>query len=450
MVLIKILSIFLLLPSLFVLNKLVKKKDLNFFDLLIVFNTLYFVIIPLKSNKSVFDSIGRITESTSILVFFYLLFFFISLLIASRFVGMEVNSPINLTYYIKNYPKLKGSLFFKVFLIVLPIFSIIYYVPQISMISAFDEIQDASSNISYEQSSLIKFFATIFKIGLVVVITMFIQNIKEKKYDILIIISLLLFLINLLLLSRRELLLFFLFGAIIFYSYNRDLINRKLMLFAVVLGVFLYFIYFPFYNIIRFSPVEFNIKNPTSSIAAIYDYGIDSFGDAKESASERTDSRALGLYRAIYWLTEYDTDSDITWGGITLSAIDHAIPKVINPKKGLGSELILQDRMHTAYDSADSVLLLALADYSMLGAVFTALIYFLVYKIMFFISRSSEFFFGKTIISLYLVFFLFSLAFDTEQKLDGMLANMVAYILVIVLIVLVHRLNFIRMAQIEE
>ncbi|MFC4097743.1 hypothetical protein [Euzebyella saccharophila] len=445
MILIKILSVILLIPSITVGFKLFKKKDLNFFDLLLIFNTLYFVIIPLKSNEEVYKVIGKITPETSIMVFFYLLIFFLALLIASYFVEPTSNSPLNVTYFIKKYPALKASLPLKILLIILPAFALTYYVPHMSTMSAFEDIREAGVRASYEESSMVKLFGTIFSLGLVVSITLFFQDLNRKKFQLLTVISLLVYLVNLLLLSRRTLLEFVLFGAIIFYSLNRELINKKLIFYACCFGMFLYFVYFPFYNIVRRSPVEFEIKDPITSIQKIYDYGIGSSNDASDRAADLTASRAIYLYRAIYWVALNDTDKDITWGELTLIAIDHAIPKVLNPSKGLGSELILEDRQHTNKDSADSVLLLGLADYSMLGAIFTLLAYFTVYRILVFISNSSEIFFGDTIASLYVVYFVFKLAFATEKKLDSILADIITYTLVIFLIVLLHKSNLIKM-----
>ncbi|CAM4198280.1 Oligosaccharide repeat unit polymerase [Zobellia nedashkovskayae] len=450
MILIKFLSIILLLPSISVARKLINKAELNFFDLLIVFNTLFFVIIPLKSNQAVYNVIGRLSTGTSIFVFFYLLFFFIAALIASNLIEKKNNTPINVTYFLKNYPNLRISLVFKIFLIVLPIFSIVYYIPQMSLMTAFKEIQQESANASYEQSSMVKLFATIFRFGLIIPMMLFFQNLKKKKYDILIAISLALFMLNYLMLSRRELLEFLLFGGIVFYSTNRELINKKLISYAFIFAAFLYFIYFPFYNIVRTSPIEFKVQQPITSIQNIYNYGVDKFDDANEGASESTDTRAINLYKAIYWVARNDGDHDITWGSITLSAIDHAIPKVLNPNKGLGSEITLQDRQNVDYDSADSVLLLTLADYSTLGSIITVLFYILIYRLWLFISRSSEFFFGKTIVSLYVVYSVFSLAFATEQKLDGILAKTVSFTLVIALIILIHKFNFIKIITIKK
>ncbi|MDO6519615.1 hypothetical protein [Zobellia uliginosa] len=449
MVLIKILSLILIFPSLFVGNKLLKKKDVNFFDLLIIFNTLYFVIIPLKSNQAVFQQIGNISTSTTILVFFYLFFFFCTLFIASKLTSDYKDSPINITRFLKNYPNLDVSHTLKLGLIILPLFSLTYYVPHMSTIAAFEEIRDAGTRISYEQSSMIKFFGTIFKLGLIVPMVLFFQNLKTKKIDILITASLLLFLVNFLILPRRELLEFFLFAGLILYSTNRSLINKRLMLYAICLGSFMYFVYFPFYNVIRRTTVEFDMNSPISSIKNIYNYGIDTFSEKNEKATELTDSRAIGLYRALYWLADNDADDKISWGEITLSAVDHAIPKAINPKKGLGSEHLLEKRMNTPNDSADSILLLALADYSMLGALFTVLIYYFIYLIWYWVYRGSEILGGKTITSLYVVHFLFSISFSIEQKLDGILANTVAYILVVALIILIHKLNLIRILPFE-
>ncbi|MGJ8667816.1 MAG: hypothetical protein ACSHW7_15730 [Patiriisocius sp.] len=450
MLLIKYLSLILLVPAFFVGRKLIRKEDLNFFDLIIIFNTLYFAVIPLKSSEAVFKALGKITTHTTIFVFFYILFFFIGCLIASNLIDKNENSPINITFYLKKFPKIKASLTLKVILVILPIFSITYYIPHMSLIAAFEGIQEANRNISYEQSSMIQFFGTIFRLGLVISTVLFVQNIDEKKYDLLTISSMILFLINFLMLSRRELLETILFVGIIIYSFNRALINKKLISYAILLGAFLYFVYFPFYNIIRRTPVAFSIQAPVTSIQKIYDYGVNNFGNSSESAAELTDSRAIYLYRAIYWIAQNDSDRDITWGGITLMAIDHAIPKAINPNKGLGSEKILEKRQHTNKDSADSILLITLADFSMLGSVIAVLIYFLIYKLWFFISKSSEFFFGKTMVSLYVVYFLFNLSFGTEKRLDAILADTVAYCLAIAIIILVHKMNFLKILNGNE
>ncbi|MGS0526302.1 hypothetical protein ACU8V7_15195 [Zobellia nedashkovskayae] len=114
------------------------------------------------------------------------------------------------------------------------------------------------------------------------------------------------------------------------------------------------------------------------------------------------------------------------------------------------SEKILEKRQHTNKDSADSILLITLADFSMLGSVIAVLIYFLIYKLWFFISKSSEFFFGKTMVSLYVVYFLFNLSFGTEKRLDAILADTVAYCLAIAIIILVHKMNFLKILNGNE
>ncbi|AYN66657.1 hypothetical protein D1013_04300 [Euzebyella marina] len=443
MILIKALSFILLFPSFFVVKKVIRKEDLNFFDLLVLFSTLFFVVIPLKSDEKVFNAIGILTTETSIYVFFYLLFFLIGSLIASSLIVPDNNSPINITYFIKKYPKIKISVFFKVLLILLPVVSLVYYIPQTSFITAFDTIQNESSKATYEQSSLIKFFSTIFRFGVIIPILLLCQNLKNKKIDILLLISLSLFLINFLMLSRRDLLEFFLFGFVVFYSINRQVINRKFISYSLIFGALIYFIYFPFYNVIRTTSVEFKIEEPFTSVQKIYEYGIDNYSKTSNSASDLTDTRAINLYRAIYWIARNDSDRDITWGGITLSAIDHAIPKFINPGKGLGSEIVLQDRQHISYDSADSFLLLALADYSTLGALITIFFYLFIYKLWKFITAVNKFIFGNSIVALYVVYSLFSLSFSIETKLDAILADTVAFLIMVVIIDVIHSTNFI-------
>ena len=449
MTLIKIFSLILLLPSIFFVTKLIKKEDLNFFDFLLIFNTLYFVIIPLKSNQVVFDSIGRLSKETSFTVFLYLFFFFISLLIASYYLNNKSYTVLNITKYLKNYPTVNLSFSLNIILIVIPIFSLLYYVPKISVIDSFSEIRENSANVSYEASSMVKLFSSIFSVSLIIALLIFFQNIKKKKFQVSNVISLLIFLVNLLLLSRRQLLLYFVFAAILLYSFNRELINKKFIFYVFSFGMFMYFIYFPFYNIIRRTPVEFKLSSPIVSIIGIYEYGVNSFEESREDSAESTDSRAIGLYRALYWLARSDSEDDITWGAITLAAIDHAIPRIINPGKGLGSEELLQRRMNTSNDSADSILLLAFADYSILGSIITLLIYYLVYRIWLLISNVYKFSFGTSILSFYFVFFLFRMTFSIEQKLDGILADTVAYILIGAIIVSLHKLKMIKLEKVQ-
>ena len=447
MILIKTLSFFLLLPCLHVVMKLIKKKEINFFDLILIFTTLYFAFIPLKSNQSVFDSIGRINDDTSIIVFLYLLFFFLTLLICSHFLEKKINTPINLTFFLKHFPTIKSNLWLNMILIFIPVFSLYYYIPQMSLISSFSEIQKDGVDMSYEASSMVKFFSSIFSVSLILSLLILFQNINKRKFEISNLISVILFLINLLLLSRRQLILYFLFAAILFYSFNRELINKKFLIYLTGFGLFIYFVYFPFYNIIRRTPVEFQFDSPITSLIAIYEYGIDSYTDASGDASELTEEREIGLYRAVYWLAQNDTENDISWGKVTLAAIDHAIPKIINPGKGLGSEVILQNRMNTANDSADSVLLLAFADFSILGSVLAVLIYYVVYRMWLLISNGFRFFFDESIVSYYFAFFLFKMSFSIEQKLDGILADTVAYFLVCILIISAHKGKLIRMEK---
>ncbi len=443
MILIKFLSILLLFFLIYPAKKLIKKEEFNFFDMLIAFHSLYFVIIPLSVGKLAFsEMIGEIDNKVVLFlfVFFVLLFFFLTL--ASIGISSKNKSILNTSMFFKTYPDIKINLPFKILLVIVPLLALKYYVPAISYISFLSEYNMANQDVNYEQSSLIILLGNCFYFSMYISFLLFFQGIKQHRKDIWIILSLLISVVNLMMLPRRLLVTFIFIAAILFYSILRQYITKKTVTsFAVVL-FFIGVVYFPFYNTIRFAgSINFDPSAPLETIKTVYNYGVSNFDSKKQKQAQN--SRSLGLYSAAYALAKYQQHP--FYGKLTYLAFDHATPKIINPHKGLGTAPVLEQQTKKNIDISDSVLLLALGDFSLLGSLYTVLLFYLVFCILSVTIKLFNTFMGKSIIAVWCAMFLFRISFNIETKFDGILASIIGIIPIFFIAIVLHKLKFIQL-----
>ncbi len=86
---IKILSFIALFPCWYVINKILKRKELNSFDIILSFHTLYFAAIPLKVdvNLIIYNEVKEDFEIQLATFVFYILFTFVLLINNDQLVG---------------------------------------------------------------------------------------------------------------------------------------------------------------------------------------------------------------------------------------------------------------------------------------------------------------------------------------------------------------------------
>jgi hypothetical protein len=208
------------------------------------------------------------------------------------------------------------------------------------------------------------------------------------------------------------------------------MITRKLLILVGFIGLLVYVVWFPFFNVFRTGDIN------STSFVDIFKYGVKHYSRDRNDAMNATEGRSLGLYFAVYNLIENDRYASM--GKSTIAAIDHAIPKILNPSKGLGTEEELERRMKTYIDSADSVLLLAYAEFSFFGGVYAVLLFSLIYL---FYNKVSNGIFKNNLINLFSIFILFDMSFNVERKLDAIFSEMISFLLFGIIVLIVYKMG---------
>lgn len=190
----------------------------------------------------------------------------------------------------------------------------------------------------------------------------------------------------------------------------------------------------------RFNSIRFDINQPISSLHQVINYSFDNYQNNIEFAEETTERRSLNLFYALYQIIKVN-DSPLQ-GQLLIKAIDHAIPKIINPNKGEGSTILLENKTRLYQDQAESILLHAFADFNYLGGIYAILLYFLI----FFLYRII-YIFGTTIIrnktftGVIITYSIISTSWNVEGNLDGRIANAIHILILITIIAFLYQVR---------
>lgn len=199
----------------------------------------------------------------------------------------------------------------------------------------------------------------------------------------------------------------------------------------------------------RNSNVKIDKNNFTQSLVYILKDSKNSFKSKSERAAKTSEGRALNLYYALYRIIKYDKEP--SHGGLFIAAVDHALPKKINPNKGAGTSVILEKKMKCKTDQADSVLLLGYGDFGLfIGAFYSCFLFILIICLYVFLDYfSSIFFHNDSTIGLLLVVYLIYFAWNVETPLDGRFVSVIHLTLMSVILMVLSQLNMIRCKRIN-
>lgn len=355
------------LPSLLPIIRIVNKKELNMFDFIILFSTLHFCISPIKEGSR-----ASFTDDGVFNIFiFYFCYIYLILLVDIYYHQNkeDKNVIINTSRYLQNFTHLEFKIMGK-FLIGLSIFVMLtYYLPRATIIAASKEITD----VSYEESSLTMALGSIIKIVGFLLFLDFSYRLKTGIKDRFNTICLIIYLSILVFFPRREFLSALLQLVLSLYSVHRTFFTFKKVSILGCIAAFLWLVYFPFYNIIRWNPISFDSKHPVETLYFIVDYGISNYSLNAEDQLESSQERSLGLYNAVYLLAKQNITPQN--GELTLSDIDLSIPQFLNPNKGKGSEGTLEKMTGANADIADSFMLLSYGEFGILGGIYCCFLY---------------------------------------------------------------------------
>ena len=435
-------SLFVIYPFI----KFIRRYEVNIFDLIIIFHTVFFCFIPLFSDFSAFQWLKGFSFEDNIIfrIFIYYIIFITLLLITDVFWTKHYKyrrSILNISYYLKTFPQVDISWVFLGLLFINLIISWFWYLPQASYFEAFDKFSQSQGYVL--KSPLYLLYGTIFTLCFSFALFLYLRGkLSQNKYRILILI-LFGFALLLLFLPRRMMLFYCILSLLIIYSLKRNLFtNRSIIGFAVVFWVILK-IYFPFYNIMRNSKMKIDKNNYTTSLVYIVEDAKNSFNSKRERAAEKSEGRALNLYYALYRIIKYDKFPSN--GGLFIAAVDHALPKIINPNKGAGTAKILENKMQCKTDQADSILLLGYGDFGLfVGAFYSCFIFILIICLHVFLELFNlKFFHNGSTIGLLLVVYLISFSWNVESPLDGRFVSVIHLTIMSIILMLLSQFDII-------
>lgn len=409
-----------LLGILPIIKSIIGKKDFNVWELVMFFSSFFFCIIPAISGNNSYKWLkGFEYDGSNFILYLFVVGTYVLSLRFINIIWKKKHSKeydiINITHYIKNYPLFKHSKYIYALFSIVLIIGFIFYIPMMSMFMKTEEFS-LEDTMSYETRIYVSIFEYIFTLCYTLLFFLYFR-IKPGKQKIIIGIFILLFLAETILLPRRTLLLYLIIGFIILYSIKRELFNFKFYLRSLIVVLFIWLIYFPFYNVMRTTSYRFDVNKPIESVTNVIDDAINRWDDDNQNAKEVSEGRSLNLFYALYRLIE--TDQYPTLGKVYLSCIDYAVPKIINPSKGEGPDGELERRMELYNDQADSYLLYSYADFHLLGGFLCSLyicIAIFIYKIIFAISN---FFVRNSLIDILLISEFVSLSWNVEGKISG-------------------------------
>ena len=409
-------SLFLILPLFYELRKGYRKRELNMFDFLLMFNCLHFGITPfLNAGNSPY------TELISLKVF--LILFIYELAIFALSIWWNKNNAnkdciINITRFIRKtkfiYISRTGYIVLLLFLVVI----LVVYMPYATVVTRMDSAGQAI-NDSYALKTTLSILSSALSVVFTILSLRIVLQLRNRKFKKIDFIMIAITIIICAFFPRRYFLGNLIFFAIIFYSICRDKLNLRFIIILSLTAFFIIQVYFPFYNIIRHNPIRIDQNAPIQSLCEIIQYGIEHQSDY-EHHMKSTKERALNLYDAIYNLQK--NENSIQYGQLIMSEIDIAIPSILNPNKGSGSEGKLEAITGQYHDIADSVLLEACGDFDIVGSIIAPLLFLLIFKIYNFYYKFLNNITKQKIISFFILFALYSVCWNVEGKFGSSLS----------------------------
>lgn len=426
------------LPIFYIFAKLNKRKAMNCLDILLVFHSLYFGIIPLFCNEDFVEFTPVVNDSyVRFFAFAYYILFAFTLLVIDMFVSQK--QADNLLYigdYIKKISEkynFCGNLAYKVLLVcvVLIFVSQGYFMSRTLMASggSFDEkileIKNTQSPLAiffYGATKTIRTFAT-FLITLTYVQA---KNFGEKlgaRWKILAVFLIVNYLLN----NRTGLFQGVIIISFVVYSINREFLQAKTVIKSLVAILLTVGLVFPLITAYRYnskrlmskvhSPVEVIIPAVTSVIN----------GDVNMSKADNKDSRSLGVFNIFAKATDYKKEFN---GYLTLCSFSHGTPKFLLPSKSkVGSQEVIEKSIGENKDVADSILLNFQLENKSLGFLLTNIFFLLLIAIydklnkIFFLYTNDEY---LLLISISLIFPWLN---QIESGIDGFLTGVFSSIL---------------------
>lgn len=436
---VKIYGLVSCIPLLYLVYKFIHKRDLNCFDILLSFHTLYFAIIPVLFDfKDIAYSIVKNNQQIRFETFVYYTFFIYTLLLLDIYYSSfkKTDSLLNFTYSIRKWIiecNLKNSIIYKILIVEILLIVIQYITYKISAIVGVGTMEDLRENTKVIRTPLIMLMLNSANLLrpyiLFIIVLLWIKNrfiVKKEKY--------LFYLENLILIvlylqvSRTYIFEAFFVILIIFYSFNKDKLTLKHYIKASIGVLLIVGLIFPFVSSFRRAK-RIALVNGQESIMEIVYKTFEILGDGSldKQGIDNKATRSWGAYQNLALSSFYSYEGN---GKLTLEAISYGIPKIIYPQKSqIGSQGIIEQELKVYTDLTDSILLFSQMENRVLGFLYANIIFVFILSLWEKLRKIFLSFFKSNIITpLFFVEIIF-LTSRIEVSPDQFISNFIQFMI---------------------
>lgn len=428
----------------------IKKKEVDFWDLMIVFSSYFYCAIPavyMNTKDIIFNYAINWDVYTAVIYFFVVATFLFSLQIVG-FIWKKHNGNrnniLNITLFLKNYGEIKISKY--IFLIVAFVLWLVLtiYIPFSSYVARIEGAEDLME-ANYVQKSLVAIIQKLYLYVFSMTIFLYfkVKNVRDKK---MLGICIVLFFVETVFLPRRVLMFYLIIIFLIFYSVKRELITKQFYTRCFTGVILIWLLYFPFYNVMRYTTVELDMSHPIESLSNIIDDAMNRWGEDNSYASNMSKSRTLGLVFTMWRLIEYDENT--SYGGVLIQSISASVPKLIYPNKDVSPEGDIEKRTRINVDCSDSWLLYSYADFAIFGGIACTFFIVLVSGISLFeLKLNSIVVKYGSLFDFFIVVSLVSHAWNVEGKYEGVFVSLFQIIIPISFYYLIYKLRIVHLVK---
>lgn len=439
-------SIITLFPAIFPMMQVVRKQELNLFDFLLLFSTIYFSVIPLIFcyRLELYTEVDGVYNTTFYYMIYAICVLIVDILWRSRCERSQ--SIINITRFIQQYDSIEISIVGKIIIGVIFIYGLTYYMPLVTVLLQ-EEHGRREELLAHDVLVKMQMFTAVWTImGNIILLTLA-YSFKKGELNRVMIFYASLYVILMLFFPRREFLGVLMTFTICLYSVKRDWFSKKRILELIGFYSIILTFYFPFYNVMRNSPIVFIPSKPIESITEMVSYAVDNWDDRvqDENDASMTDNRSLGVYIAVYSLCNKEIEPYL--GKIFMLEMDVSIPRFLNPNKESGAQEKLEMLTDANTDQADSYLLYMYADFLYIGAVATVLFYMLIFVLYDRLSYLIHYIVDSNIVLVIFAIKLFSLVWNIEGTIGGVISWLFSSLFIIVLVIIVEKMQIVTLKK---
>ena len=429
-------------PFIFLIKKVVKRKTINVFDLLIGFHCLYFALIPLVSKASSFSYGNALLgiENTIATMIFLNLFNVIAVFFNKWWIKNHDNKSnlLNISNYLFRFYEsfdcnFKSLVYFYILIVGISIYR------QITGAYLYESMDMLPTN-DHGMMFLDEMIACI-RVPMAIYLTVYLMKKGGyKKWSLYDWGALVLFISFMLSISRTWQVEIVLSSAITIYSVRRTSLNKTFFFKMLLVVIVLYYVFFPFKSFYRIARMN-SIRDGKVSAALLDIDAIHSAINEDIYYEDNKESRQLNLYCLFAKCVDV---ASVQYGTLLPKAISYSIPKIIFPwKDQYGTQKDIEELSQTRIDVADSAITYAYVDFGLLCPIIT----FLIFISLFFIwnyyhsiinKRCQD---GMTSLLFFNQIFIYSVRLET--CVDTYLAAILHSVLTLMCIVALSRLcNF--------